>query len=219
MLINNERKIIVINFRLFDKQHSISENHTIIIGDNGSGKTLLGDALTYPQYVNLNPESPIKITDETMTFLKSNAVKYISTEPCDDAKLERICSQNTKELMLKSNEKDVKNFFLGYGLDVNYTKEDVTINGLNYLNWHHELSDGHLAILRLWYSIKSASRLHDQNVKTLYIDLPETYLSLNAQFKLVGDLLSLTDKQLIIATHAPYIYNDCILYGFDKLEL
>lgn len=217
MLVNNERKTILINFTLFNKQHSISENHTVIIGDNGSGKTLLGNALTYPQH--LNSESPIKITEETMTFLKSNTVTYMSTEPCDDAKLERICSQNTKELMLKSNEKDVKNFFSGYGLDVNYTKEDVTINGLNYRDWHCELSDGHLAILRLWYSIKSASLLYSQNVKTLYIDLPETYLSLNAQSKLVGDLLSLTDKQLIITTHSPDIYNDCILYDFDKLEL
>ena len=51
---------------------------------------------------------------------------------------------------------------------------------------------------------------------------PEVSLSLNFQSKLINDLVYLCnrkDSRIVLATHAPYIFKDCIANDFERLEL
>ena len=54
------------------------------------------------------------------------------------------------------------------------------------------------------------------------IDEPEVSLSLNFQSKLINDLVYLCERKgsrIVLATHAPYIFKDCIANDFERLEL
>lgn len=58
----------------------------------------------------------------------------------------------------------------------------------------------------------------DEN--TLLIDEPEISLSLNYQNLLIGSLVDVSPgKKIILATHAPYIFESCENYGFDRVEV
>lgn len=56
--------------------------------------------------------------------------------------------------------------------------------------------------------------------KIILIDEPEISLSLNYQSKFVDDIVRLADnKKIMMATHAPYIYDDCKANGFELIEV
>lgn len=207
----------MITFTLFKNKYEITTSNTLILGDNGSGKTLLGNALAYyPEHYQSNQDPCINFTKETIQYLTKHKVQYITTESLCDAKLERIRMQQTHDLMLQFDINELHQFFSPYDLHVIRNDNTITINNINNRDWHNKLSHGHVNILSLWFQIVMAN---NQNVSALYLDLPETHLSLSAQKRLVGDIVQLTDKQLLIATHAPYIYKDGCNLEFEKLHL
>ena len=54
----------------------------------------------------------------------------------------------------------------------------------------------------------------------LLIDEPEISLSINYQSKIITDLVELGNKKiLMMATHAPYIYQDAKLNGFNEVKI
>lgn len=56
--------------------------------------------------------------------------------------------------------------------------------------------------------------------KIILIDEPEISLSLNYQSKFVDDIVRLADnKKIMMATHAPYIYDDCKANGFELIKV
>jgi len=56
--------------------------------------------------------------------------------------------------------------------------------------------------------------------KIILIDEPEISLSLNYQSKFVDDIVRLADnKKIMMATHAPYIYDDCKANEFELIEV
>lgn len=56
--------------------------------------------------------------------------------------------------------------------------------------------------------------------KIILIDEPEISLSLNYQNKFVNDIIKLSNgKKIMMATHAPYIYDDCKANGFELINV
>ncbi len=83
-------------------------------------------------------------------------------------------------------------------MEIEFKKNDSTIA-------YEKLSSGERKITFLFLSIIL------NNVDVYLIDEPELSLSLNYQNRIITDLHKLTkNKSLIIATHAPYIYEDFI---------
>lgn len=79
-----------------------------------------------------------------------------------------------------------------------------------------KLSSGEKRIIKLFLSVV----FEDANI--YLIDEPEISLSLNFQSKLINDLISLCEakgSRMVLATHAPYIFRDCINNSFERLEL
>lgn len=80
----------------------------------------------------------------------------------------------------------------------------------------NKLSSGEKRVLKLFLTVSFIE------ANLFLIDEPEVSLSLNFQSKIVNDLLNLSNrnnKKLILATHAPYIFDDCINNNFERLEL
>lgn len=78
------------------------------------------------------------------------------------------------------------------------------------------LSSGEKRIIKLFLSVQFT------DADIVLIDEPEVSLSLNFQSKLINDLLLLAStnrKKMILATHAPFIFEDCLTNGFERLEL
>ena len=79
-----------------------------------------------------------------------------------------------------------------------------------------KLSSGEKRIIKLFLSITFGP------AKLYLIDEPEVSLSLNFQSKLINDLLllcSIEGRKMILATHAPYVFKDCLANDFERLEL
>lgn len=79
-----------------------------------------------------------------------------------------------------------------------------------------KLSSGEKRIIKLFLSVVF------EKANIYLIDEPEVSLSLNFQSKLINDLVYLCnrkDSRIVLATHAPYIFKDCIANDFERLEL
>ncbi len=77
-----------------------------------------------------------------------------------------------------------------------------------------KLSSGEKRIILLFLYIVFSKE------KIILIDEPEISLSLNYQSKFVDDIVRLAgNKKIMMATHAPYIYDDCKANGFELIEV
>ena len=79
-----------------------------------------------------------------------------------------------------------------------------------------KLSSGEKRIIKLFLSVLF------EKADIYLIDEPEVSLSLNFQSKLINDLVYLCERKgsrIILATHAPYVFKDCIANDFERLEL
>ena len=77
-----------------------------------------------------------------------------------------------------------------------------------------KLSSGEKRIILLFLYIVFSKE------KIILIDEPEISLSLNYQSKFVDDIVRLADnKKIMMATHAPYIYDDCKANEFELIEV
>lgn len=81
---------------------------------------------------------------------------------------------------------------------------------------YEKLSSGEKRIIKLFLSVVF------KKADIYLIDEPEVSLSLNFQSKLINDLVYLCERKgsrIVLATHAPYIFKDCIANDFERLEL
>lgn len=79
-----------------------------------------------------------------------------------------------------------------------------------------KLSSGEKRIIKLFLSVLF------EKANIYLIDEPEVSLSLNFQSKLINDLVYLCERKgsrIILATHAPYVFKDCIANDFERLEI
>lgn len=81
---------------------------------------------------------------------------------------------------------------------------------------YEKLSSGEKRIIKLFLSVVF------EKADIYLIDEPEVSLSLNFQSKLINDLVYLCERKgsrIVLATHAPYIFKDCIANDFERLEI
>ena len=79
---------------------------------------------------------------------------------------------------------------------------------------YEKLSSGEKRILILFLNIVFSEE------EMLLIDEPEISLSINYQSKIITDLVELGNKKiLMMATHAPYIYQDAKLNEFNEVKI
>ena len=81
---------------------------------------------------------------------------------------------------------------------------------------YEKLSSGEKRIIKIFLSVVF------EKADIYLIDEPEVSLSLNFQSKLINDLVYLCERKgsrIVLATHAPYIFKDCIANDFERLEL
>lgn len=99
-------------------------------------------------------------------------------------------------------------------LEVKFYENEVKIFKRKEIIEHEKLSSGEKRILALFLNILFSEE------EILLIDEPEISLSINYQSKIISDLVGLRNKKiLMMATHAPYIYQDAKLNGFNEVKI
>lgn len=99
-------------------------------------------------------------------------------------------------------------------LEVKFYENEVKIFKRKEIIEHEKLSSGEKRILLLFLNVLFSEE------KILLIDEPEISLSINYQSKIISDLVELGNRKiLMMATHAPYIYQDAKLNGFNEVKI
>ena len=190
------------NFNNYEFDYDPTQ-HTIIIGENGSGKTAFLDWVTY------NGLNQIKFTDNIRDInfynqftiispLKNNKKIEIANNLIDDN-----CIFNYTDLIMNiilTNEK-----YHIYDLLKNKYKFDLKETKIKYF------SQGHFYIVRLFGELilflEECYLSFDQYIMT--IDYIEDSLSLHYQQNIMQDLIDLVKDyniKLLVTTHSPEIY-------------
>lgn len=137
-------------------------------------------------------ERKLKYTSELFSKLSNTKVKFFE----ESFKFEWLSQEKLKKLPSEILEK-----YLNKKKRVLKSGETVFENKDGKFQRYDELSAGEAKIIR--YIV--AAQIEDYDI--LIMDLPENGLSLNAQSKLINDLYR-KNIQLMISTHAPYIFED-----------
>lgn len=99
-------------------------------------------------------------------------------------------------------------------LEVKFYENEIKIFKRKEIIEHEKLSSGEKRILLLFLNVLFSEE------KILLIDEPEISLSINYQSKIISDLVELGNRKiLMMATHAPYIYQDAKLNGFNEVKI
>lgn len=209
------KKIIIKDFVCKGKilEVKINSKGFVVTGLNGSGKTVLLNFINalYTKDVSTLLHLPfseaeiilenkekflverkLKYTSELFSKLSSSKVKFFE----ESFKFEWLSQEKLKKL---PSEILVK--YLNKKKRVLKSGETVFENEDGKFQRYDELSAGEAKIIR--YIV--AAQIEDYDI--LIMDLPENGLSLNAQSKLINDLYR-KNIQLMISTHAPYIFED-----------
>ena len=191
----------------------INSKGFVVTGLNGSGKTVLlnfinalytkdvSELLYLPfseaEIILENNEKflverKLKYTSELFSKLSNTKVKFFK----EDFKFEWLSQEKLKKLPSEISEK-----YLNKKKKTLKSGETVFESEDGKFKRYDELSAGEAKIIR--YIV--AALVEDYDI--LIMDLPENGLSLNAQSKLINDLYR-KNIQLMISTHAPYIFED-----------
>ena len=180
-----------------------------------------------------------KLKDESAIYISPNIMENINIleqikEEIQDIKLN--LGTNTWAYILKKNQDNIiendklkKNLYnLSKNLNIiNTTLERYTNIELSFDNDGNievlknkndiefkKLSSGEKRIILLFLYVVFSKE------KIILIDEPEISLSLNYQNKFVNDIIKLSNgKKIMMATHAPYIYDDCKANGFELINV
>ncbi|EUB33070.1 MULTISPECIES: AAA family ATPase [Fusobacterium] len=99
-------------------------------------------------------------------------------------------------------------------LELKFNENEIKIFKRKEVIEHEKLSSGEKRILILFLNIVFSEE------EMLLIDEPEISLSINYQSKIITDLVELGNKKiLMMATHAPYIYQDAKLNEFNEVKI
>ena len=151
--------------------------------------------------------------------IKNNIEKYGFTffEKADIA-------EKTRESIINKINEILDNIFItnkllttGYGgLEIIIQSGRIKVKKNSEVIDCEKLSSGEKRIIKLFLSVLF------EKANIYLIDEPEVSLSLNFQSKLINDLVYLCERKgnrIILATHAPYVFKDCIANDFERLEL
>ena len=133
-------------------------------------------------------------------------------------------AQKTRENVIKKIDEIRQNILdinkllsSGYGgLEIIVQSGRIKVKKNSEVIDFEKLSSGEKRVVKLFLTVVF------EEADIYLIDEPEVSLSLNFQSKLINDLISLCERKgsrIVLATHAPYIFNDCITNNFERLEL
>jgi hypothetical protein len=180
-----------------------------------------------------------KLKNESAIYISPNIMENINIleqirEEIQDIKLNlgtntwAYILEKNKDAIIKNDEFKKNLYNLSKNLNIiNTTLEKYTNIELSFDNDGNievlknkndiefkKLSSGEKRIILLFLYIVFSKE------KIILIDEPEISLSLNYQSKFVDDIVRLADnKKIMMATHAPYIYDDCKANGFELIEV
>lgn len=194
---NNEK---VNSIKVFQKEleYSLNSNDTCYISPDTNLEAIMN-----------------KIDDK----IKNNIEKYGFTF----FEREDIAEKTRKSIINKINE-IIDNLIItnkllttGYGgLEIIVQSGRIKVKKNSEVIDFEKLSSGEKRIIKLFLSVVF------EKADIFLIDEPEVSLSLNFQSKLINDLVYLCERKgsrIVLATHAPYIFKDCIANDFERLEL
>ena len=198
----------------------------LVTGLNGAGKTVLLNFINalYTKDVSTLIQFPFSeaevILEDGEKFLVEKKLKYTSelfeklseTKVIffeEDFKFQWLSQEKLKKLPNKVVEK-----YLSKTKKTLKGGETVFESSDGSFRRYDELSSGEAKIIR--YLVASIVEKYD----IIIMDLPENGISLNAQSKLIDDLyFGEKFPQLIVSTHAPYIFDDLKNQGIEILDL
>lgn len=156
----------------------------------------------------------MEIGNEYLSIVCKKAFEFKSNE---NFKSKRLITLQKKLVDIKRKIDDLNNELSQFGkleLGINSNQLTILKNG-NKLSVE-ALSSGEKRLLTLLLNVSFS------NENLLLIDEPEISLSLPVQSKIIfslKDMASKFDKKLILATHAPYVYESCEKSNFELVRL
>lgn len=205
-------------------EFEINEKGALITGLNGCGKSLFIEFLvslfgndcgiefmpfTSATIVLENGENFIiktkKINEckKNLILLKLNKISYIN-----EYSVPTFISKNK----LQGIPIEIIEKYINKKMEIDEKGNTMFLTEKGNKFYFSELSYGERKIIFI------LSAIYSEKSEIILLDLPENGLSLTIQSKIINEITN-KDIQLIVSTHAPYIYEDCLNEGLFLNEV
>lgn len=205
-------------------EFEINEKGALITGLNGCGKSLFIEFLvslfgndcgiefmpfTSATIVLENGENFIiktkKINEckKNLILLKLNKISYIN-----EYSVPTFISKNK----LQGIPIEIIEKYINKKMEIDEKGNTMFLTEKENKFYFSELSYGERKIIFI------LSAIYSEKSEIILLDLPENGLSLTIQSKIINEIKN-KDIQLIVSTHAPYIYEDCLSEGLFLNEV